>query len=184
MLGGTEIEEPGPGSGLFVVVGADADVAGGSIYAPGMTDQAMSESRARTLVDSILSLSRQHDFPALLRIALDPETSEALDLLPEKATATARVQLQGALKWRTLQYERNTERLDEVREALNAYDLSLARGLLRRVESHLVADSDRDRFNEMLLEVESRAMAAEELTDLAESIDPPKQAKKRRWFRR
>lgn len=146
-----------------------------------MTDT--SEAAARQLVDRILHLSRQHDFPALLDIALDDATEPALDLLPDKATATARVQLRGAFKWQERQYERTTERLDEVRQALDAYDLTLARGILRRVESRYVPADDRERYNQLLLEVEAKAMQAEELADLAATIDPPA-TPKRRWFRR
>ncbi len=135
-------------------------------------------------MDTILRYSRAHDFSALLQIVLDPTTESALDLLPPRATATARIQLEGALKWRDGQFERTTERLDEVRSALNAYDLTLARGILRRVDTQFISDEDSGRFDELILETEARAMEAEELSEVADSIIPPDPPQKRRWFRR
>jgi hypothetical protein len=137
-----------------------------------MTDRPLTEPEARALVELILRYARAHDFAALLRIALEPTTEPALDLLPPKATATARIQLEGAFKWREGQFERTSERLDEVRNALDAYDLTLARGILRRVETAYISEGDRDRFDQLILETESRAMEAEELAEVVESIVP------------
>lgn len=145
----------------------------------------MNETEAEALVELILRYARAHDFAALLRIALDPQTEPALDLLPQKATGTARVQLRGALKWRERQYERNAERMDEVRQALDGYDITLARGILRRIEGDLVHDDDRERYNSLLLEVEAKAIEAERLAEVANDIAPPDPPrKKRRWFKR
>jgi len=149
-----------------------------------MTDRPLTEPEARALVELILRYARAHDFAALLRIALEPTTAPALDLLPPKATATARIQLEGALKWREGQYERNSERLDEVRKALDSYDLTLARGILNRVHSQFLLGDEVARYDDLIIEAEAKAMEAEELADIADAIIPPDPPRKRRWFRR
>ena len=126
--------------------------------------------------------ARAHDHRALLAIDTDPDTAMLLDLLPETATRDADLHLQGARIWRDRQNEKAQDKLDAVKTALDGLDISLAKGLLRRIDSSFLGDSELARFDELLLATEARAA---ELEDIQSRVPPPdEKQKRRRRFRR
>ena len=142
----------------------------------------VTEQRARRLVDQIMRDARAHDHRALLAIDTDPDTAMLLDLLPETATRDANLHLQGARIWRDRQNEKAQDKLDAVKTALDGLDISLAKGLLRRIDSSFLGDSELARFDELLLATEARAA---ELEDIQSRVPPPdEKQKRRRRFRR
>jgi hypothetical protein len=142
----------------------------------------VTEQRARRLVDQIMRDARAHDHRALLAIDTDPDTAMLLDLLPDTATRDANLHLQGARIWRDRQNEKAQDKLDAVKTALDGLDISLAKGLLRKIDSSFLGDSELARFDELLLAAEARAA---ELEDIQSRIPlPDKKQKRRGRFRR
>ncbi|MFB3051598.1 MAG: hypothetical protein ACE1Z0_06385, partial [Acidimicrobiia bacterium] len=129
----------------------------------------VTEQRARRLVDQIMRDARAHDHRALLAIDTDPDTVMLLDLLPDTATRDANLHLQGARIWRDRQNEKAQDKLDAVKSALDGLDISLAKGLLRKIDSSFLGDSELARFDELLLAAEARAA---ELEDIQSRVPP------------
>jgi hypothetical protein len=142
----------------------------------------VTKQRARHLVDQIMRDARAHDHRALLAIDTDPDTAMLLDLLPETATRDANLHLQGARIWRDRQNEKAQDKLDAVKTALDGLDISLAKGLLRRIDSSFLGDSELARFDELLLATEARAAELEDIQSRVPS--PDEKQKRRRRFRR
>lgn len=125
--------------------------------------------------------ARAHDHRALLVIDSDPDTAMLLDLLPETATRDANLHLQGARIWRDRQNEKAQDKLDAVKTALDGLDISLAKGLLRKIDSSFLGDSELARFDELLLAAEARAA---EFEDIQSRVPLQDKKQKRRRFRR
>lgn len=125
--------------------------------------------------------ARAHDHQALLAIDTDPDTAMLLDLLPETATRDANLHLQGARIWRDRQNEKAQDKLDAVKTALDGLDISLAKGLLRKIDSSFLGDSELARFDELLLAAEARAA---EFEDIQSRVPLQDKKQKRRRFRR
>ncbi len=142
------------------------------------------EQRARRLVDQIMRDSRAHDHKALLAIDADPDTAMLLGLPPETATRTAKLHLHGARIWRDQQNEEARDRLDAAKTALDGLDISLAKGLLRRIDSSFLGDSELARFDELLLAAEARATELEDIQSRIPSSSPNEKPKRRGRFRR
>ncbi|MCZ6457374.1 MAG: hypothetical protein O6650_09015 [Actinobacteria bacterium] len=141
----------------------------------------VTEQRARRLVDQIMRDARAHDHRALLAIDTDPDTVMLLDLLPDTATRDANLHLQGARIWRDRQNEKAQDKLDAVKTALDGLDISLAKGLLRKIDSSFLGDSELARFDELLLAAEARAAELEDIQSQVPSSSPGK--KQKRWGR-
>ena len=120
-----------------------------------------SPERARALVDQILREASDRDHIALLARDADPETVALLDLLPKPAPQRARQHLRSAQVWRGQQAQKMTARLDAAKTAFDGLDISLARAILRKVDSSLLSESDSVRYDELLLTVEARAVELE-----------------------
>lgn len=144
----------------------------------------MTEQRARRLVDQIMRDARAHDHRALLVIDSDPDTAMLLDLLPETATRDANSHLQGARIWRDRQNEKAQDKLDAVKTALDGLDISLAKGLLRKIDSSFLGDLELARFDELLLATEARAAELEDIQSRVPPSSPDKKQKRRGRFRR
>ncbi|MCZ6566915.1 MAG: hypothetical protein O6923_01260 [Actinobacteria bacterium] len=144
----------------------------------------VTEQRARRLVDQIMRDARAHDHRALLAIDTDPDTAMLLDLLPDTATRDANLHLQGARIWRDRQNEKAQDKLDAVKTALDGLDISLAKGLLRKIDSSFLGDSELARFDELLLAAEARAAELEDIQSQVPSSSPGKKQKRRGRFRR
>ncbi len=142
------------------------------------------EGRARRLVEEIRRCARAHDHPALLRIDADPLSARLLALVPASAARSAEVHLEGARVWQAQQADKARQRLADAANALDEFDLHLARGLLDRVDVELLDDDDRARFDRLVLTAEARAMEAEAIQGSV-SFDDRKPGRRRRgWFRR
>ena len=142
------------------------------------------KQRAQLLVDRIMRDARAHDHRALLEIDADPDTAMLLDLLPETATHGANLHLRGARIWRDRQNEKAKDKLDAAKTALDGLDISLAKGLLRRIDSSFLGDLELARFDELLLATEARAAELEDIQRRVPSSSPDKKQKKRGRFRR
>jgi hypothetical protein len=142
------------------------------------------EQRARQLVDQIMADARAYDHRALLAIDADPDTATLLDLLPEKATQGANLHLRRARSWRDQQNDKARGKLDAVKTALDGLDISLARGLLRRIDSGFLDDVELARFDELLLATEARAVELEDIQSQVPSSSPEKKQKRRGRFRK
>lgn len=128
----------------------------------------------------ILELADAEDPRSLLAIADDPTTGPLLERLPEAARHRAQLQLRWARRWADRQRDTNRRRLAEAHAALSALDLDLARRLLARIDGEFLEASERQRRDQMLLELSARAM---EFEDIARQVpnDPP--PTRRRWWR-
>lgn len=139
------------------------------------------EQRARLLVDQIVRYALSYDYKALLAIDADQDTPMLLGVLPETATRTARLHLKGARIWRAQQNQKARDRFDAIQTALDGLDISLARGLLRRIDSTFLGDLELARFDELLLAVEARATELEDIQSRIPSSSPRRKSK--RWGR-
>jgi len=137
--------------------------------------------RARRLVDQIVQDARAHDNKALLAVDADPETEVLLDLLQEGESRQARGHLKAARIWRAQHSQKANEKLDAARTALDELDISLARGILRKVDFTLLDKPELDRYDELLLAVEARAVELEDIQSRLPS-SPEQTAKPRRRF--
>ncbi|MFV1963004.1 MAG: hypothetical protein ACC658_14370 [Acidimicrobiia bacterium] len=142
------------------------------------------EQRARKLVDQIMRDARADDYRALLAIDADTDTAMLLDLLPETATRGAKSHLHAARVWRDHQNGKTQDKLDAVKKALDGLDISLAKGLLRRIDSSFLDDLQLARFDELLLATEARAVELEDIQNRVPSSSPEKKQKRRGRFRR
>jgi len=144
------------------------------------------EQRARALVDQILRDARAHDHKALLAADADADTQMLLGLLPESATRTARVHLRGARIWRDQQRKKVKDRFVEVQRALDGFDPALAKGLLQRIDTDLLADKDRQTYDNLLLNTEARLMEMERFNEATSAItaEHDETTRKKRWWNR
>ena len=140
----------------------------------------LTEQRARLLVDQITLDARADDYRALLVIDADSDTATLLGLLPEEATRTANVHLRGARIWRDQQNEKARHRLDAAKKALDGLDISMAKGLLARVDSSILGEAEQAWFDELLLATEARATELEAIQIGVPSSPPDKKPKRRR----
>jgi hypothetical protein len=126
--------------------------------------------------------ARANDHKALLAIDADPETAPLLDLLPEKATDDAKSHLRWARAWRARQSKKARGKLEAIQTALDGLDISLAKGLLRKIDSSVLGDEELARFDELLLATEARALELEDIQSRVPQSTPGKKRKGR--FRR
>lgn len=144
------------------------------------------EQRARALVDQILRDARAHDHKALLAADADADTQMLLGLLSESATRTAQVHLRGARIWRDQQRKKVKDRFVEVQRALDGFDPALAKGLLQRIDTDLLADKDRQTYDNLLLNTEARLMEMERFNEATSAItaEHDETTRKKRWWNR
>ena len=139
-------------------------------------------AKAQLLVDQILSDARANDNRALLAANADPETETLLDLLPEGKTVQARQHLRGVRIWVAQQNENAKTKLGAARRALDEFDLVVARGILRKIDSSVLDKETLVRYDELLLAVEARAVELEDIQSRLPSPPPDQGAKPRRRF--
>ena len=135
--------------------------------------------KAKQLLEEIGRHAREHEYKELFRLAADPGAHQLLRLLPERELRQAEVHLDAARFWRAQQNEKLAGKLDEAARALKGLDLQLARGILRKVDWEILDDEKLDRFNQLFLAVEARAVELEQLSEVAESSPP--QRSRRFW---
>ena len=137
----------------------------------------ITEQRARQLVDRVLQAARAHDHKALLAIDADPDTARLLDLLPESATHDANLHIRAAHTWRRKKNQKAIVKLDAAQTALDGLDVVLGKGLLRKIDSSILDETEAARLDELLLAAEARAI---ELEDIKKDLPPAPPEKKQR----
>lgn len=137
----------------------------------------ITEQRARQLVDRVLQAARAHDHKALLAIDADPDTARLLDLLPESATHDANLHIRAAHTWRRKKNQKAIVKLDAAQTALDGLDVVLGKGLLRKIDSSILDETEVARLDELLLAAEARAI---ELEDIKKDLPPAPPEKKQR----
>jgi hypothetical protein len=140
--------------------------------------------QARTLVSEILRLARAHDNKALLAIDDEPETGLLLGLLPARDSRQAEVHLDGARTWRTRRNMKALEKFDAAGKALDELDLTLARGILRKIDASLLGEPELARYDELLLALEARTMELDEIQAGLPEIPEKKEPRRRGFFGR
>jgi len=137
----------------------------------------ITEQRARQLVDRVLQAARAHDHKALLAIDADPDTARLLDLLLESATHDANLHIRAAHTWRRKKNQKAIVKLDAAQTALDGLDVVLGKGLLRKIDSSILDETEVARLDELLLAAEARAI---ELEDIKKDLPPAPPEKKQR----
>ena len=139
---------------------------------------------ARRLVDQILEQARANDHRALLTMADTEEADHLLGLLTDREAGQARQHLRAARLWQAQQNEKGKSKLDSASRALDELDLPMARGILRKIDGTVLDESERARFDELLLAVEARAIELEEIEGRLPPPDEGKGNHKRRFWER
>lgn len=132
---------------------------------------------ADQLYEEIVRASRANDYKTLLRIDDAPGTPSVLDALPKEQSRQASAHLRDARLWRARRVEKAKGKLDAAESAIDGLDLPLARGLLRKLDSGVLVGPELERYDQLLLEVEARAM---EIEDIESHIPPPPSNEERR----
>lgn len=140
--------------------------------------------RAQQLTSHIRSLAVRDDYRGLLVLAGHPETQPLLSLLSNDLASAARIHLEAAERWRQRRVQANRRRLSEAHDALDAFDVPLARALLGRVEDEWLEPDDAGERDRLLLRMEARSMENEELATLAEEAIDEHRPRRRWWQRR
>ncbi len=143
------------------------------------------EPAARRRSNAIQAAARNHKFETLLEIADDPLTAPLLSVLPIELQEAADIQLSAAISWRSRKIEAHVRRLEEAEDALEAFDLPLARSLIGSIEDRYLSEAGRETRDRLLLDIEARSMEADALDETARKLEAelrPKQPK--RWWRR
>lgn len=142
-----------------------------------------SNPAAKALVEDINRLSRAYDNKALLKLDDDPSTAETLATLTEREARGAEVHLEAARIWKAKQNERAVRKLDSAENEINELDMELARGILRKIDYEVLDQGNLDRYNNLLLELEARALELEEIEAGLPELPPGKETPKK-WWRR
>lgn len=136
-------------------------------------------------MDQIVRHARANDYGALLSIDADPQTRLLLGILSEGESRSAEIHLRGARVWRSRQNDKARSKLEAAGKALEELDLVLARGILRKIDSDVLDQSELARYDELLLAVEARAV---ELEDIQSGLPPlpadDKRGRRRRFWKR
>ena len=147
-----------------------------------MADGQSTIEQARELVDEIVRLARAHDDKALTKIDSEPSTGELLGLLPEREARQAEAHLKAARVWKARQNLKAREKLDAARNEIDELDITLARGILRKIDWEVLDEAELERYNELTLALEARAI---ELEDIQSQLpETPPEVKKSRFWRR
>lgn len=145
------------------------------------------EPAARRRSTAIQAAARSHDFDTLLAIAKDPLTERLLKTLPDELSQAAFIQLESAETWRERKVASMSRRLSEAQDALDNFDLPLARSLTANIDDRYLTDSEMKTRDGLLIAIEARTMETEALAERAAQAEaelkPPKPNRKR-WFRR
>ena len=139
---------------------------------------------AQQLTSRIRALAMRDEYRSLLDIDAEPDTARLLDSLGTDLAAAALLHLDAARRWKVRMEETNRRRLEEARLALDGFDLVLTRSLLGRIEEHWLTPGDAGVRDDLLLQMEARAMETEDLTALATEAFQEFKPLKRRWQRK
>ena len=129
--------------------------------------------------------ARSRDNLTLVEIDTHPDTKELLGMLPEVESQQAEVHLRSARIWSAQQNEKAKGKLQAATKALGELDLSLARGILRKIDVSILKEPELARYDELLLAVEARAIELEEIQSrLPPSPPGDKQSRSKRFWKR
>ena len=143
------------------------------------------EPAARRRSNAIQAAARNHKFEVLIELLDDPMTAPLLSVLPIELRDAAEIQFAAAESWRSRKIENHQRRLTEASEALDAYDLKLARSLIGSVEDRYLSEDGRDERDRLLLDLEARHMEAESLDETARKLEEELRPKRtKRWWNR
>lgn len=136
--------------------------------------------QARILVNEIIRLARAHDNKALVAIDDDAETRSLLGMLPARESRQAVTHLDGARIWQARRNRKALDKIDAAGKALDELDLTLAKGILGKIDPSILGESELARYDELLLAIEARAMELDEIQ--ARLPEGPVETKqRRRW---
>lgn len=138
--------------------------------------------QARALFSEISQRARAHDNKAILEFDTDPETKSLLSLLPEREARQAEVHLKSARIWRAKQNQKAQGKLDAACKALDELDVVLARGILRKIDTAVLDESELGRYDEVLLAVAARGMELDEIESRLPENPPGKEEHRSRRF--
>lgn len=138
---------------------------------------------AEALAATIIKHARADEHVELLAIDADPRTRELLDLLPEGEARQAEAHLKDTRIWRSNVNEKARRKFQAASKALEELDVTLARGILRKIDAGVLDQPQLERYDELLLAVEARTI---ELKDIEKGLPPlPNDTKhgrrKRHW---
>jgi len=139
---------------------------------------------AQQLTSRIRALAIRDEYRNLLEIDAQLDTARLLDALGTDLAAAARLHLDAARRWKVRMEKTNRRRLEEAQAALNGFDLTLTRALLSRIEEDWLTSDDAAVRDEILLQMEARAMETEDLTAFAAEAFEHHKPRGRRWRRR
>lgn len=142
------------------------------------------DTAAFVLFQRIRDLGARRDYPRLAEIRDDPDTGPLLDTLPAADRERAELFLQGVDRWVESQGRTARRRLTEAREALDRFDLDLARALLTRVDDRVLDGEGREERDRLILDVSARTMEAESLDEAAKRVLDEASPRRRRFRRR
>lgn len=143
------------------------------------------EPAARRRSNAIQAAARNHQFEALLGFIDDPLTAPLLSVLPLELREAAEIQLGAAEAWRARKIDSHRRRLGEASDALDGYDLRLARALIGSVEERYLSEAERELRDRLLLDLEARNMEAEALEETARELEDELRPKRtKRWWHR
>ncbi|MGB8360449.1 MAG: hypothetical protein WCE80_03550 [Acidimicrobiia bacterium] len=124
---------------------------------------------AEALAATIIKNARADEHVALLAIDADPRTAELLDLLPEGEARQAEAHLRDTRIWRANANEKARRKFMAASKALDELDVTLARGILRKIDAGVLNPPELERYDELLLAVEARTV---ELEDIEKGLPP------------
>ena len=143
------------------------------------------EPAARRRSNAIQAAARNHQFEVLIELLDDPMTAPLLSVLPTELQDAAAIQFAAAESWRSRKIESHQRRLREASEALDGYDLRLARSLIGSVDDRYLSEEGRDDRDRLLLDLEARHMEAESLDETARKLEEELRPKRtKRWWNR
>jgi hypothetical protein len=125
--------------------------------------------------------ARADDRIALLTVDAQPDTVMLLDLLSDRATRGARSHLRAARTWRGQQNRKAMTKFNVVQTALDGLDVSLAKGLLRKMDSRILGGAELARFDELLLATEALTLELEDIEKQVPSSSSNKQRRRGRF---
>jgi hypothetical protein len=140
---------------------------------------------AEGLVAKIIKHARADEHVELLAIDADPRTHELLDLLPEGEARQAEAHLKDTRIWQANANEKAKRKFQAAGKALDELDVTLARGILRKIDAGVLNPPELERYDELLLAVEARTV---ELEDIEKGLPPlrtdTKPGRRKRHWRR
>lgn len=148
--------------------------------------RAEAEERARALYERIGRLRDEEDHVELARIARDPVTQPLFSLLGNSSRRRVEQILEAAERWAAYQKKTNARRLEQSRQALESFDLELARGLMNKIDGRFLTEEQGEERDQLLLEISGRAMELESFAETERRLlgEADSRSDDQPWWRR